>query len=187
MKFFKKPVIAVILSVILICTVTSAAVRMKINNLGKEVIYGFYDGVYYNGELQESIESRLRTIIEYANEIEEIAERNHLDAEPLADAVYTLELNFAYSEDEIYYIYGSYEDLMEAIKDTEILLESVTLTEAELERLSEIDAAIDEQVVGIKNSGYNETVKEWERENDSELFQWFVWNTNVTVPEPFSR
>lgn len=187
MNLLKKPVVAIILSVFLISAVSSTAAHMKMEKLCNKVIYGFYDGVYYNGEMQESIESRLKTIIDEANEIKSIADNHEINTEHLYRSIDTLELGFAYSPDDIGYLYYCYDDLMTELKDIQKRLSTIELEDVESETLKNANLRINEEVELIKTAGYNETVREFYRKNNSDLFEWFAYRSNTTLPDPFSK
>ena len=52
MKFFKKPVVAVICTVLIVLLSTSLSVKTKFEKKCLEVVDGFYDGELYTGETE---------------------------------------------------------------------------------------------------------------------------------------
>ena len=165
MRFFKKKGVAVILTVLIVIVSTLLSFNIRFGNKCQDIINGFYDGVYYNGEVQESTASHLKKISKAAEEISVIASSYNIDARNLDYAVENLNLGFRYSAEDISYLHYCYSDLMKEIKDMQSRLKDNVNAEDE-EDLSEYKSLIDKEVDALESTGYNESVREFHREYD---------------------
>ena len=165
MKFFKKPVVAVICTVLIVLLSTSLSVKTKFEKKCLEVVDGFYDGELYTGETEVSIAKHLADICGYSLEIIEIAEAYDIDAD---DALYCVDdIQYGMTEwyDDVGYIHYCYEELIEEIEILNQQLYAEPLTAAEQQQLSALNWNISESTDAISESGYNESVRQFIRRN----------------------
>lgn len=186
MKFFKKPLVAVILSCIMVWCATLLSFEFRFQDKCQEVINGFYDGVYFNGELQPSCSSRLRTIVASADKIKFIADSEGLETEELASQLQIIKNGFRYSSSNISYLYCCYSDLMEELKAVRIRLNSADISEENNEKLNELYSTLETESAGFETSGYNESVREFLNEYEKFPVTYFYWHSNVRYPDYFA-
>ncbi len=159
MSFFKKPVVAVILSAIIVISSTLLSVNLKLGDECREIIDGFHDGV-----LMPSIASQLRTIRGNADEIAYIAGTYGIDTEELKWASDDLRYGLLYSEADASYLYYCYEELLDELRSIEKQLGETTVSGQDKELLSGYFDGIESARQLIDISGYNETVRQFNRE-----------------------
>ena len=186
MNFFKKPAVALVLAAVLILASTALSVNLKFGEECDEVSDGFYEGVFYDSVLHESISSQLDIIRESAENIAHIAEGYGADTVELFWATDAIRLAFLYSEHEASYIYYCYEELMDELRDI--------CDDYGREELSEADYALVEGYLSdiqaaqelIKNSGYNESVRRFNKERLNVFTEFLGDFAGVDFPELFS-
>jgi len=186
MSFFRKPIVALLLSAVLIAASTLLSVNVKFGSECEKVIDGFHDGVYYDGQMHESIASQLREIRGCADEIADIAIKNNIDAEELQWASDGVRYGLLYSDSEASYLYYCYEDLLDEVNSTVRELENSLCSEEDMAAvyacLDEIDAAKEL----IEHAGYNETVREFNRTHLRFPAEFLGQLAGVDFPEQFS-
>ena len=186
MKFFKNPVVAIILALIVVYASTLLAFDVRFGNKCQEVADGFQNGVYYNGEFQPSCASRLRTVTGYADEIKSIASANDIDTEVLTEAVDSLKSALRYSAVDASFVYYCYNELDTALTGIKAQLHRAELSDVFEAELSQLYTAIDDEIAAIDTSGYNESVSDFLREYDKFPVSYFYWRTNVLMPSYFA-
>ena len=188
MRFFKRPLVAIILAVIIVIFSSFLSFNVKFGRLCDDVIYGFYDGVYYDGELHQSIADCIENVLNSSNVISDTAGVYDLDTEDFLDYKEFLELSIKYSEKDISYISSCYEDFMAETKELLKELRTADLSESDRKTVGEASAAIAEQTELIRTSGYNETVKSFQRKYDNGIVEHFIYSSfsNVVLPEKFT-
>ena len=164
MSFFKKPVVAVILAALIVICSTLLSVNLKLGDECRDIIDGFHDGVLVDGVLMPSIASQLRTIRGNADEIAYIAGTYGLDTEELKWAADDLRYGLLYSEAEASYLYYCYEELLDELRNIEKQLGESAVSGQDKELLSGYFDGIESAQQLIESSGYNETVRQFNRE-----------------------
>lgn len=167
MKFFKKPVVAVLLTIIVVIASTLLSIGIKFGNKAQGVIDGFYDGVYANGYTQNSIASHLRNINSYADGLAAIANNYDIDTSSIKDSSEDLKLALSYSYGDASYIYYCYSSLMTDVIEIQDALGRVELNERDTSGVEQYSANISGARSSIETAGYNETVREFTREYGS--------------------
>ncbi len=185
MKFFKKKGAAVFLTVMIVIISTLLSFNIRFGNKCKDIIYGFYDGVYYNGEVQESTASHLKKILSAAEGISAIAASYDIDVTHLDYAIDDLNLGFRYSSDQISYLYYCYSELMRETKDMQNRLNDKELGAENKDALVEYKSIIDNEAKSLETTGYNESVREFNREYARFPVTFLADFANVRLPEYF--
>ena len=186
MKFFRKPVVAVIIALVVVWASTLLSFQIRFGDKCQEITDGFIDGVYYNGELQPSLASRLTSIIDSVKEIKEIAELSEIDTDDLDEQAEYLENALRYSANDADYVYYCYEDLTAELKNVKKDLSSAELAPELKAKLSSLYSAIQSEEDAFDTSGYNESVREFLREYNKFPANELYWHTNVMMPSYFS-
>ena len=159
MRFFKNPVVAVLLSAVIILASTLGSVKVKFGAKVQEVNDVFLDGMEYNGERQASIASHLRTINHYAGDLLAMAERYDVNAEDVEEASEWLRLGLQYSADDASYMYYEYDELSKALDSLGNRLSAADISQTDRESMDQIYADIADEKAQIHASGYNDTVR----------------------------
>ncbi len=168
MSFFKKPVIAIILSALIVIGSTVLSVNLKLGEECRDIIDGFHDGVSVDGVLMPSIASQLRTVRSSAEEIAHIAGTYNVYTEELTWACDDLRYGLLYSESDASYLYYCYEELLSELRNVETqLFGTAAQMPISVQDIELINGYFDEiktaqQLIDI--SGYNETVRQFNRE-----------------------
>lgn len=185
MNFFKKKGVAVISTVLIVIVSTLLSFNIRFGSKCQDITNGFYDGVYYEGEFQESSASHLKKIIKAAEEISTIASSYDIDVSHLDFAIENLNLGFRYSADQVSYIHYCYADLMKQIKDMQSQLRNNVNAENE-EALAEYKSLIDAEVEALETTGYNESVREFMRDYGRFPVTFFADFADIRLPEYFA-
>ena len=166
MNFFRKPIFALLLVVILVISATLISVKINFTKRSEEIISTFYDGVPMdNGERDISIYSQLEIIQSESNNILHICQKYYDDMDDLDYAIDSLRLAFTYDPDMAGYIYFCYDDLCTELNTAILLINGldasgeIDISEEDLRGIDEACAAIDAAKELISKSGYNEYVR----------------------------
>lgn len=185
MSFFKKRWVAIVIAV---CTVWGSlmlSTDMKFGAECQKITDGFYDGVTFNGYAHPSIASHLRNIAGYADGVVTIANRYEIDAEELSNATEDLKLGLSYSRGDESYIYYCYDELLGELRAVEAELYDAELSERDKSGFEQYVSNIAGAQKSIEESGYNESVSEFMRENGRGLAYELAMLADVDLPEYF--
>ena len=69
MKFFRNPIVAIFLSVLIVLGSTAVTSSVKLNNKCEDIVDGFYYGTRLNGQLMKSVYYNLSDLLEISGEI----------------------------------------------------------------------------------------------------------------------
>lgn len=189
MKFFQKKGVAVFLTVMIVIISTLLSFNIRFGNKCKDVIYGFYDGVYSDeGELLESTASHLRKISSAADGVYTIASSYDIDENSLIRFKYSIQdlnLSFRYSANDIDYIYRCYSSLVSSVRDMQNRLNSEDLSDTDRAALDEYKNNIASEVKALDSTGYNESVRSFNREYSRFPVTFLADFAGVTLPEFF--
>ena len=185
MNFLKKPAIAVLLTIILVFSSTVVSVKVKLGEKCQDVIDGCHDGVVVDGVQRESIASQLRNINNAADGIIKLAVKYGVNVEDAEYRLEDLKLALTYSEEFASYIHYCYEDLMSETHTLNYQLSEISLSEQDADMLSDYNEIIDQAQNNIKNSGYNESVREFLRDEMKYPADVFASIAGVYPPEYF--
>jgi len=190
MSFFKKPVVAIVLSALIIISSSMLSVNLKLGDECRDIIHGFHDGVVVDGVLMPSIASQLRIIRGNADEIAYIAGNYGLDTEELTWASDDLRYGLLYSESDASYLYYCYEELLSELRDIESQLSGSSMqTPVSVKDIELLNGYFDEIKSAqelIEISGYNETVRQFNREQLRFPADFLGELAGVDFPELFS-
>lgn len=164
MKFFKKPVVAVIATILVVILSTGFSISIKLGAKCDEVSNEFFTGVRYGGELHPAIADQLRNLTAVGNGLCIIADNYEIDTEEVKDGCEWVEMALAYSPKDASYIYYEYNYLLHAIKTLEDRLYHQELSERHTSMLYDYSAKIAECETNINNAGYNESVRAFQQD-----------------------
>lgn len=166
MKFFKKPAFAFLLVIVLVIAATLTSVRITFTKRCNEVINTFYEGVPNEyGERDTSIYSQLEIIENEANRILTVGLKYYTDMDDLDFAISSFGYLYVYHYDKVGYYYYSYEELLSEVRIAVQLITTLEeATEADLKAVMNSVAAIEKASELISQSGYNEYVRKFIRD-----------------------
>jgi len=188
MDFFRKKIVAIPLSFILVVLATLFSVNRSLGALCREVEDGFYSGVVYDGQKRPSIQSHLNTRLERSATIVSIA-ASHEDLEEQTDAIRDARdwLLFTLEDGYIRGSFAANEALQEAVTALTLTLENAVLSERETQLLETCLSDFTEAFRAISECGYNETVREFIRTTyDRFPTNLLAMLSGVRAPEYFS-
>ncbi len=186
MKFFKKPVVAVLMSIVIVIASTFLSVNIKLGKECQQITDGFYDGVYSNGYTQKSLSTHLRNLCGYADGIVTIANNYDLDTTAVRQASDDLKLGLSYSYGQASYLYQCYEQLLSSAKELEDSLGRTELGDRDKEGLEQYESSITGVENAVQSAGYNESVREFLRDYIKFPADFFVGLTGIDLPEQFA-
>ncbi|MED9994149.1 MAG: hypothetical protein U0I98_06050 [Oscillospiraceae bacterium] len=186
MDFFKKPAVAVILSLIVIFASTLISVSAKLNNKCDKVTDGFYSGVRYKGENHDAIAEEISSLCAVTDEIVPIASNYGIDTAALSDSSQRLRALVSSGSRDIGSVYQTYSEFITALKDVEAQLHATGLSSRHEEAMSEYSDEIADCVDDINTACYNDSVREFLRKYDKFPTRNWADFLGVSFPEYFS-
>lgn len=186
MDFFKKPAVAVILSLIVIFASTLISVSAKLNNKCDKITDGFYSGVRYKGENHDAIAEEITSLCAVTDEIVPIASNYGIDTAALSDSCQQLRALVSSGSRDIGGVYQVYSGFISALKDVEAQLHATGLSSRHEEAMSEYSDEIADCVDDINTACYNDSVREFLRKNDKFPTRNWADLLGISFPEYFS-
>ena len=183
MNFLKKPFVAVLLSALIICGSTLLSADIKLGRECQNITDGFYEGVVYENYQHKSIAGQIRNICGAADGMVTIANNYDIDTDAVRAA--TDEMKSALNLSPVSYLYGLYENLLSALKPLEDQLSRAELSDRDAEGFAQYSSTISGAQSVIENSGYNESVRAFLRDEIHFPADFFAELAGVELPELF--
>ena len=183
MNFLKKPFVAVLLSALIICGSTLLSADIKLGRECQNITDGFYEGVVYENYQHKSIASQIRKICGAADGMVTIANNYDIDTDAVRAA--TDEMKNALTYGSVSYLHYLYEDLLQALKPLEDQLSRAELSDRDAEGFAQYSSTISGAQSVIENSGYNESVRAFLRDEIHFPADFFAELAGVELPELF--
>ena len=184
MNFLKKPFVAVLLSSLIICGSTLLSADIKLGRECQNITDGFYEGVVYENYQHKSIASQIRNICGAADGMVTIANNYDIDTDAVRAA--TDEMKNALTYGSVSYLHYLYEDLLQALKPLEDQLSRAELSDRDAEGFAQYSSTISGAQSVIENSGYNESVRAFLRDEIHFPADFFAELAGVELPELFA-
>ena len=184
MNFLKKPFVAVLLSALIICGSTLLSADIKLGRECQNITDGFYEGVEYENYQHKSIASQIRNICGAADGMVTIANNYDIDTDAVRAA--TDEMKSALTYGSVSYLHYLYEDLLQALKPLEDQLSRAELSDRDAEGFAQYSSTISGAQSVIENSGYNESVRAFLRDEIHFPADFFAELAGVELPELFA-
>ena len=184
MNFLKKPFVAVFLSALIICGSTLLSADIKLGRECQNITDGFYEGVVYENYQHKSIASQIRNICGAADGMVTIANNYDIDTDAVRAA--TDEMKNALTYGSVSYLHYLYEDLLQALKPLEDQLSRAELSDRDAEGFAQYSSTISGAQSVIENSGYNESVRAFLRDEIHFPADFFAELAGVELPERFA-
>lgn len=183
MKFFKKPIVALLLSALIIFSSTVLSVEVKLGAKCQDITDGFYEGVRYEGYEHKSIASQIRNICGAADGMVTLASNYDIEADAVRAA--TDEMKSALTCGSVSYLRYLYDEILDAVKPLEDQLGRAPLSERDAEGLKQYSSTISGAQSVIENSGYNESVRAFLRGYMHFPADFLAGLSGVELPELF--
>ena len=183
MNLLKKPFVAVLLSALIICGSTLLSADIKLGRECQNITDGFYEGVVYENYQHKSIASQIRNICGAADGMVTIANNYDIDTDAVRAA--TDEMKNALTYGSVSYLHYLYEDLLQAVKPLEDQLSRSELSDRDAEGFAQYSSTISGAQSVIENSGYNESVRAFLRDEIHFPADFFAELAGVELPELF--
>ena len=161
MKFFKNPVVAVLLSLAIVISSTLISTNIKLGKRCDKVSDGFYEGVTYGGYERKSIASHIKNICGAASGLVAVANNYGVDTASLSSAVEMM--NSGLSNGSASENYTLYYRLLSAFDKVEQQLAGEALSERDASGAEQYALTVKGACKAIDESGYNESVREFYR------------------------
>lgn len=189
MNFFKKPRVALVLTVLLVWLATSVSIGAKLGNKCRDISNGFYDGVKIDGVDYAPVYDSVRELCYVSNDMIVIAKNYGIDTEELYYAQDGVESAISYSQDDIAYIGWCYDDFIEQLRLMENQLHSTGLSQRHTTAMEEYSQQISAETAAIEQNAaaYNETVKQFMRQYDKFPTDFWVEVTGISFPGYFGN
>ena len=184
MNFLKKPFVAVLLSALIICGSTLLSADIKLGRECQNITDGFYEGVVYENYQHKSIASQIRNICGAADGMVTIANNYDIDTDAVRAA--TDEMKNALTYGSVSYLHYLYEDLLQALKPLEDQLSRAELSDRDAEGFAQYSSTISGAQSVIENSGYNESVRAFLRDEIHFPADFFAELAGLELPELFA-
>lgn len=184
MNFLKKPFVAVLLSALIICGSTLLSADIKLGRECQNITDGFYEGVVYENYQHKSIASQIRNICGAADGMVTIANSYDIGTDAVRAA--TDEMKSALTYGSVSYLHYLYEDLLQALKPLEDQLSRAELSDRDAEGFAQYSSTISGAQSVIENSGYNESVRAFLRDEIHFPADFFAELAGVELPELFA-
>ena len=186
MKLLKKPVVAVLLTVLLGIGSTLLSADVKLSRACTRVVDGFYDGIRYKGEKHPAAAQAIRALCADAEQMVIIGDNYGIDTAPLSADTAALRQAVGFDNPDIAAVYAAFAPFYTKLKILENDLQHTGLSERHKEQMAEYSADIAENRSLIDSSGYNESVSTFLRKNDRFPTRQFANLFNITYPAYFA-
>ncbi|MCI6488502.1 MAG: hypothetical protein MSA25_10715 [Clostridiales bacterium] len=180
----KKPFVAVLLSALIICGSTLLSADIKLGRECQNITDGFYEGVVYENYQHKSIASQIRNICGAADGMVTIANNYDIDTDAIRAA--TDEMKSALTYGSVSYLHYLYDELLQAVKPLEDQLSRAELSDRDAEGFAQYSSTISGAQSVIENSGYNESVRAFLRDEIHFPADFFAELAGVELPELFA-
>lgn len=181
MKFLKNPVVAVLLSLIIIIASSAISIDVKLSNRAGKVINRFYDG---NG--MKSIGVLLDELCRLSDDLAPLADNYGLDTDTAAAKSRELKQMISRRESDISAVYKVYNELSNSSQNILTSLESMSLSERHTQMVSTYSDEFAEIKNGIESSGYNVSVRKFLKSYGKFPARNFAELFSVTYPAYFN-
>ena len=161
MNFFKRPFVAVVLTVLIVLCSTLVSINVKLQGKCDAVSDIFYEGVRVSGVDYPAMAEPMKQLCALTDDIILIAYNYGINTEALSQRLDELELAIQYSDDDVGYIGSCYGDFFKELRAVEDQLQNTGLSERHQTVMDEYSAQIETCSVTIDQGakGYNEKVR----------------------------
>lgn len=178
MKFFKNPVVAVLLALVIVLGSTLVNVHVKYGALCRGVTDDFYE--------ENGIADQLSSIRMDAAVLASVAARNGIDAQDLSDAADNLQSALSQTGVGAGRLFRLYDELRVELVSAQQGLLGVALNDTDAKTVSDCLSRIQNAANAISSSPYNDTVRSFLAKYDRFPAHFLGRMANVNIPEVFA-
>ena len=186
MKLLKNPVIAVLLTVLIVLSSTIITTSVKLNNKCNAVIDEFYEGRLKQGIIYTSIYADICSMYELGSEVALVADNYGVNTKDLVNSINELKNELSYRNTDISDIYADYSWFYGSLRAVEIELSSIGLSQRHMEYMTTVSQQIAQLKYSIDNSSYNESVRTFYKKFDRFPVNIFAELFDIDYPEYFA-
>ena len=186
MQFLKKPLVAIVLTVLLVVGSTFLSADRKLSRSALRVVDGFYDGIRYNRQTHDSVAQCLRTLGADAEPLVIIGDTYGLDTAPLSSDAAALRQIVSSESRNISGVHAVFEPFYNKRLILVNDLEHTDLSDRHSEQLKACAQEIADCRAKIDASGYNESVTTFLRRNSSFPTRQFANLFGIDYPSYFA-
>ena len=168
MNFFKRPFVAVLLTILIVVCSTLISVNVKLQSKCDAVSDIFYDGVRISGVEYPAMAEPMKQLCALTDDVVLIAYNYGIDTGELSQRLEDLELAMQYSADDVNYIGICYGEYFKELRAVENQLQSIGLSERHQAAMDEYSAQIAacSETIARGAVGYNEKVRSFLKSYD---------------------
>lgn len=185
MKNLKKPVIACILSAIIVLSSTFISADIKLSRASDKVTEGFYRGVEFGGYKRKSVSSQLENICGAVSGLMTIAKNQGLDTAGISSLNAELSSCLSAKSYDISSVYSSYSSLRSSLEPLLDTLSAADLSKRDEKGAKDYMVTIMGAEKVIEESGYNESVQDFIDSMSVFPTDFFFSVTGTALPEKF--
>ena len=186
MNLLKNPIIAVLLTILIVLSSTIISISIKLNNKCEAVIDDFYEGKLQHGIVYTSLYADICSMYELASEVSLVAENYGVNVKELNASISELKEELGFKNDDISEIYADYTSMYSYLRAVEIELSGIGLSQRHMEYMTEISAQIAQLKSSIDSSSYNDVVRNFYKKFDRFPVNTFAAIFDVEYPEYFA-
>ena len=188
MNFFKRPFVAVLLTVLIVVCSTLVSINVKLESKCGAVSDIFYEGVRISGVEYPAMAEPMKQLCALTDDIILIANNYGIDTGELSQRLDVLELAMQYSADDVNYIGSCYGDYFKSLRSVENQLQSTGLSERHQAAMDEYSARIETCSATIAQgaAGYNEKVRSFLKSYDKFPTSFWADVTGAWFPDYFN-
>ena len=188
MNFFKRPFVAVLLTVLIVVCSTLVSINVKLESKCDAVSDIFYEGVRISGVEYPAMAEPMKQLCALTDDIILIANNYGIDTGELSQRLDALELAMQYSADDVSYIGSCYGEYFKALRSVENQLQSTGLSERHQAAMDAYSAQIAEcsGIIAQGAAGYNEKVRSFLKSYDKFPTSFWADVTGAWFPDYFN-
>lgn len=188
MNFFKRPIVAVVLSALIVVCSTLVSVNVKLQGKCDAVSDIFYDGVRISGVEYPAMDEPMKLLCTLTDDVILIANNYGIDTGELSQRLEDLERAMQYSDNDVNYVGSCYGEFFKALRSVENQLQSTGLSERHQVAMDEYSAQIAScsETIAQGAAGYNEKVRSFLKSNDKFPANFWAELTGTLFPGYFN-
>ena len=185
MKYLKNPVIAVLLSAVIVLSSGFLSAKVKLSNASDKVTDGFYQGIRDGSYRHKSISSQLENICGAVSGLTAIAKNYSIDCAEVSELNKELSDSLSSETDDISSVHAGYSSLMGALYPMLDTLSATKLSNRDEKGAKEYMVTIMGAEKVMEESGYNESVQRFSEDMSRFPADFFLKVTDTKLPEIF--
>jgi len=186
MKLLKNPIIAVLLTILIVIGSTIVSSSVKLSNKSDAIVDGFYEGKMKQGIVYTSIYADICSMYELGSEVALVADNYGVKTKELVDSIAELKNELSYRNTDISDIYADYTWFYSSLRAVEIELSTIGLSQRHMEYMTSVSQQIAQLKFSIDSADYNDSVRNFYKKFDRFPVNIFADIFDVEYPEYFA-